>query len=109
MVQSTYNVCSYFNSRFHCFDAAVIIAAFIIDVLLKGPLEEAGTLVVVLRLWRVLKIIEEFSTGANDEMEGLYEHIDKLKEENDNIRNESESIRTEIETLRKRTHANGTA
>ncbi len=104
----TNRACSYFKSLFHCFDAAVIIAGFIVDVLLRGSLEEAGSLVVVLRLWRVFKIIEEFSTGANDEMEGLYEHIDSLREENDKIRNESDSIRTEIETLRKRALPNGT-
>ena len=104
----TDRICSYFNSLFHCFDAAIIIAGFFVDVLLRGPLEEAGSLVVVLRLWRVFKIIEEFSTGANDEMEGLYEHIDRLREENDKIRNESDSIRTEIETLRKRALPNGT-
>jgi voltage-gated hydrogen channel 1 len=84
---------SYFKSAFHCFDAAVIIAGFVIDIVLRGPHEEAGSLVVVLRLWRVFKIIEEFSTGANDEMEGLYEHIDKLKEENESMRGENETLR----------------
>ena len=47
---------SYFYSWFHCLDATVITAAFVIDVLLKGVLEEVGSLVVVLRLWRVFKV-----------------------------------------------------
>lgn len=92
---------SYFKSLFSCFDAAVIVAGFVVDILLRGPLEEAGSLVVVLRLWRVFKIIEEFSTEANNEKGGLYEHIDMLREENDNIRKESDNVRDEIETLRK--------
>ena len=43
----------YFQSWFHCFDATIILAGFIIDVCLKGVLEEAGSIVVILRLWRV--------------------------------------------------------
>ena len=47
---------SYFHSWFHCLDATVITAAFAIDVLLRGVVEEVGSLVVVLRLWRVFKV-----------------------------------------------------
>ena len=47
---------SYFKSKFHCFDAFVIVAGFIVDVCLKGILEEIGSIVVVLRLWRVFKV-----------------------------------------------------
>lgn len=46
----------YFKSKFHCFDAIVIVAGFIVDVCLKGILEEVGSIVVVLRLWRVFKV-----------------------------------------------------
>lgn len=35
----------YFRSWFHCFDATVIVAAFVVDVLLKDVLEEVGGLV----------------------------------------------------------------
>lgn len=35
----------YFRSLFHCFDAAIIVAAFVVDVLLKDVLEEVGSLV----------------------------------------------------------------
>lgn len=72
----------YFNSWFHCLDATVIVASFAIDVLLKGVLEEAAQLVVILRLWRFFKIIEEFSVGAQEQTEGLQEEIERLEEEN---------------------------
>jgi len=42
----------FFKSWFHCFDAIVILAGFVIDVCLKNVLEEAGSIVIVLRLWR---------------------------------------------------------
>ena len=37
---------SFFKSWFHCLDATVITLAFLIDVVLKGVLEEVGSLVV---------------------------------------------------------------
>ncbi|MCJ1470118.1 hypothetical protein MMC07_008763 [Pseudocyphellaria aurata] len=79
---------SYFKSKFHCFDAAVILAGFVIDVCLKGVLEEAGSIVVALRLWRVFKIIEEFSSGAEEEMNALSERAERLKAENDQLKRE---------------------
>ncbi|MCJ1412360.1 hypothetical protein MMC19_006454 [Ptychographa xylographoides] len=82
----------YFKSKFHCFDAFVIVAGFIIDVCLKGLLEEIGSIVVVLRLWRVFKIIEEFSAGAADQMDKLTERIEHLESENDELKKELASI-----------------
>ncbi|ESZ97422.1 hypothetical protein SBOR_2200 [Sclerotinia borealis F-4128] len=72
----------YFRSKFHCFDAAVILAGFIVDVLLHGVLEEVASLVIILRLWRFFKIIEEFSVGAQEQMDGLEERIEQLEMKN---------------------------
>ncbi|KAF7946771.1 hypothetical protein EAE96_009754 [Botrytis aclada] len=73
---------SYFRSKFHCFDATVIVAGFVVDVLLHGVLEEVASLVIILRLWRFFKIIEEFSVGAQEQMDGLEERIEQLEMEN---------------------------
>ncbi|TVY34236.1 Voltage-gated hydrogen channel [Lachnellula occidentalis] len=89
----------YFNSWFHCFDAAVIIAGFIVDVLLHGILEEVASLVVVLRLWRFFKIIEEFSVGAEEQMDGLELRIDQLESENLNLRRELKRVMGQKGTL----------
>ena len=83
-----YAECRFFRSKFHCFDALVIVAGFVIDVLLRGVLEEVAELVIVLRLWRVFKIIEELSVGAEEQMEGLNEKIEALEEENRDLRAE---------------------
>lgn len=72
----------YFHSKFHCLDAVVIVVGFVVDVVLKGVLEEIGSLVVVMRLWRVFKIIEELSAGAEEQMAGLQGQIDMLQKEN---------------------------
>lgn len=86
---------SYFNSKFHCLDAVVIIASFIVDLLLRGPLEEVATLVIVLRLWRVFKIIEELTAGAKEQLERLKEQIETLEHENAELREEVRKLRVD--------------
>lgn len=71
----------------------MIVAGFIIDVLLRGPIEEAGSLVVIGRLWRVFKIIEEFSSGAEDEIAEMQERIEHLERENDRVTKENQELR----------------
>lgn len=85
--------CSFFNSWFHCLDATVIVAGFVIDVLLRGVLEEIGSIVVVLRLWRVFKIIEELSAGASEQMEPMTERIEDLEKQNTELRRELETLK----------------
>ncbi|KAH8596363.1 hypothetical protein B0O99DRAFT_510060 [Bisporella sp. PMI_857] len=76
---------SYLKSKFHILDATVILAGLIIDVLLHGVLEEVASLVVILRLWRFFKIIEEFSVGAEEQMANLEVRIERLEDENRNL------------------------
>ncbi|KAI4742317.1 hypothetical protein E4T50_07270 [Aureobasidium sp. EXF-12298] len=88
----------FFHSKFHCFDATVIIASFIIDVLLRGILEEVASLVIILRLWRVFKIMEELSVGAQEQTEALRERIELL---------EQEKSQMEVELTRLKSRAQG--
>lgn len=60
---------------------------------MTGPLEEAGSLVVILRLWRVFKIVEEFSTGAEGEMAALQERVAELEQRNEDILKENQELR----------------
>ncbi|KAL9126946.1 MAG: hypothetical protein Q9217_004086 [Psora testacea] len=83
----------YFKSWFHCFDAIVIIAGFIIDVCLKGIVEEAGSIVVVLRLWRVFKIVEELSAEASEQMATLVEQLNRLEKENSDLSTEIKALK----------------
>ena len=66
---------------------------------LRGGLEEAGSLIIVLRLWRVFKIIEEFSAGADDQMEELHEYIVKLQQEKQEIIRENQKLKGRLEIL----------
>ena len=63
------------------------------DVLLRGVIEEVASLVVILRLWRVAKIIEELSVGAQEQMEDLIEQVTGLQRENEELKAELEALK----------------
>jgi len=84
---------AYFKSKFHCFDALIIVAGFVVDVLLRGVIEEVASLVVILRLWRVVKIIEELSVGAQEQMEDLLERVADLQKENEELKTELDALK----------------
>jgi regulator of replication initiation timing len=44
----------------------------------------------------VFKIIEEFSSGAQDQIEGLQERIEHLEKENEACRRENEDLKQRI-------------
>jgi hypothetical protein len=48
---------------------------------LRDVIEEVASLVVLLRLWCVVKIMEELSVGPQDEMECLYEQWADLEKQ----------------------------
>jgi voltage-gated hydrogen channel 1 len=70
------------------------VAGFIVDVLLHGILEEAASLVVILRLWRVFKIMEELSVGASEQTENLEHKIEELENENGLLKKEVERMKS---------------
>ena len=77
---------SYLSSWFHLFDSAVVIVSFLIDVATHGLTESIGSLVIVLRLWRLAKISEEVVLGASERLEILEHQLEELEEENKEMR-----------------------
>lgn len=57
-----------------------------IDAVTHGLTEELGSLVVILRLWRLAKISEEVVMGASERMEVLEQHMEELEHENRHLR-----------------------
>ncbi|KAI1502650.1 hypothetical protein F5X99DRAFT_378744 [Biscogniauxia marginata] len=69
----------FFDSWFHRFDAFVIVGSFAVDLLEHGVAEEIASLIIVLRLWRFVKIIQEFSVEASEQTEELRGRIEDLE------------------------------
>ncbi|KAH8670801.1 hypothetical protein BX600DRAFT_229663 [Xylariales sp. PMI_506] len=78
----------YLSSWIACFDAFVIVGSFIVDLLEHGVAEEIASLVVILRLWRLVKIANEFSVEASEQMEEIRMRIEELEKENADLREE---------------------
>jgi voltage-gated hydrogen channel 1 len=62
-------------------------------VFLRGVDEEIASLVVILRLWRFFKIIEEMSAGAQEEMDAMESRMVRLDVENKELRRELAKIK----------------
>jgi len=86
------NCFRYFSSKFHILDFLVIVASFIVDILLRGTIKEVASLIILIRLWRVFKIIEELSMGAKEQMEDLQEKIRMLEHENNDLRQQIRDV-----------------
>ncbi|GAA5960123.1 hypothetical protein JCM21900_002410 [Sporobolomyces salmonicolor] len=50
----------------HCFDAVVVVVAFVVEVGVKGPLEEIASLLIILRLWRLIKLVSTLEVGMTE-------------------------------------------
>ncbi|RDA87151.1 hypothetical protein CP532_4255 [Ophiocordyceps camponoti-leonardi (nom. inval.)] len=76
----------YLCSWFHLFDAIVIVISFIVDVGLRGVVGSIGSLVVVLRLWRLAKLSEEVVLGATERIDLLEHQMEAIEDENKQLR-----------------------
>jgi hypothetical protein len=57
-----------------------------VDVVTRGVVEEIASIVIVLRLWRLVKIIEELSVGAAERMEEIEARVVELERENSELK-----------------------
>lgn len=71
------------HSGLHFFDALVIIITFILEAVLRGKEQELAGLLVILRLWRLVKLVGGVAVGAgeiNEETDKeLWEAREKVK------------------------------
>ncbi len=71
----------------------MIFSSFVIDALLHGEIEEVASLIVILRLWRIFKIVEEFTSAAKESMEDLEQRCEELEEENRRLKEELKEVK----------------
>ncbi|KAI1850236.1 hypothetical protein JX266_004094 [Neoarthrinium moseri] len=78
----------YLSSWVSCFDAFVIVVSFAIDIMEHGLAEEIASLVVILRLWRFVKIVNEFNVEASEQTEEIRQRLEELEKENSDLKDE---------------------
>lgn len=76
-----------------CFDAAIVVTSFSFELAFRGTEEQIAALLIVLRLWRIFKIVTT-TTIVIDEQ--LTERIEALERENQQLRDENAKLRAAV-------------
>lgn len=76
----------YLTEWIHMLDALIILASFILDVSARGATEEIGSLLIIGRLWRIIKLAGEATVVDSERVEGLEKEIMNLRKENERLK-----------------------
>lgn len=78
------------HATLHLFDALVIVITFVLEVILRGKEQELASLLIILRLWRLVKLVGGTSNNAHMEfldidllLQGITVGAGEIEEEND--------------------------
>ncbi|TCD60020.1 hypothetical protein EIP91_010871 [Steccherinum ochraceum] len=100
---------SYFNpfgrmphAALHLFDAIIIVTTFVLEIVLRGKERELAALLIVLRLWRLVKLVGGIAVGAGDLEEENAKVLMETQQELEETRKALLEAQDENETLRKR-------
>jgi len=91
------------HSGLHLLDAVVILVTFIIEVFLKGRERELASLLILFRLWRLIKLISGVAVGVGETSEEdarrVYELQATLREKEaqlEELKNENKSLKEQL-------------
>ncbi|KAI8998504.1 hypothetical protein BD414DRAFT_453302 [Trametes punicea] len=94
------------HAALHLFDALVILTTFVLEVGLRGRERELASLLVILRLWRLVKLVQGIAVSAGEiderQAEELSETRHKLREALTSLRTlrqENQELRLRIASL----------
>ncbi|CAG8447046.1 8593_t:CDS:1 [Scutellospora calospora] len=87
------------NWFIHLFDAIIVIATFFLEILLKGKQREVAGLLIIFRLWRLIKILSAVAVGieeyVDEQAENLKRKAESLEKELNRVLNEVSKIALE--------------
>jgi len=94
------------HAALHLFDAVVIVTTFVLEVVLRGKERELASLLIILRLWRLVKLVGGIAVGAGDleeeTVKALLETRQELEDKNKALaeaRDENQRLRNRITWL----------
>jgi len=89
------------HSGLHCFDAFVIIGTFVLEIILTGKEREFASLLVILRLWRLIKLAGGIAVGMGELDADTARELAETKQELDATKVALASARESNEVLRR--------
>ncbi|KAG0376596.1 hypothetical protein BGX24_007502 [Mortierella sp. AD032] len=84
----------------HLIDALIIIISFLLEVFLTGAEQELGALLIIFRLWRIVKLT---GTVAIETVEHNQATVTALKARIETLENELKESQSEVQRLRANT------
>ncbi|KAG5353996.1 Voltage-gated hydrogen channel 1 [Termitomyces sp. J132] len=90
------------HAGFHLFDACIIIITFVFEVGLKGRERELAGLLIVFRLWRIVKLVGGVAVGTGEIEEETAQRLAETLEQLRNVKTELSVTRSENHVLRQR-------
>jgi len=88
------------HASLHIFDAVIIVTTFVLEVILKGKERELAGLLIILRLWRLLKLVGGVAVGAGELQEETIKELERVKRELEESRSALTRARDENQELR---------
>ncbi|KAF9126232.1 hypothetical protein BGX30_000114 [Mortierella sp. GBA39] len=88
------------HGMLHLLDALIIIISFLLEVFLKGAEQELGSLLIIFRLWRVVKLT---GTVAIETVEHNQAAVEALEQRIKVLENELKESQSEVQRLRANT------
>ncbi|KAF8636571.1 hypothetical protein AX17_003382 [Amanita inopinata Kibby_2008] len=86
----------------HIFDSFIIITTFVLEAILKGREREFAGLLIVLRLWRLVKLVGGIAVGAGELEEEEAKQFAETKRLLEETRMELAAVRNENAGLKRR-------
>ncbi|KAL0569010.1 hypothetical protein V5O48_012962 [Marasmius crinis-equi] len=95
------------HATLHLFDALIILATFVLEVALKGRERELASLLIVLRLWRLIKLVGGVAIGAGEIGEGDAKELAETRVQVEDLKRQLYVISQKNERLRARLNVAG--
>ncbi|KAI0281446.1 hypothetical protein BGY98DRAFT_1184949 [Russula aff. rugulosa BPL654] len=90
------------HATLHVFDAIIILTTFVLEVVLRGKERELAGLLIILRLWRLLKLVGGVAIGSGELEEDTYKDLARVKRELEDSQHALTRAQDEIQELRAR-------
>ncbi|THH20351.1 hypothetical protein EW146_g960 [Bondarzewia mesenterica] len=68
------------HASLHLFDVSIIVTTFVLEVVLRGKERELASLLIVLRLWRLVKLVGGVAVGAGEIEDDTLKELDETKQ-----------------------------
>ncbi|KAI0636824.1 hypothetical protein C8Q77DRAFT_526463 [Trametes polyzona] len=90
------------HAALHLFDALVILTTFVLEVVLRGRERELAALLVILRLWRLVKLVQGIAVSAGELDEHQAQELAETRQRLKDALNSLQIVHQENQELRAR-------